>query len=182
MKLELHSKIMRYIKIFILVFYIFLYPNTVLSADVYFVDIKKILNESKAGKQAQNFLKKQFESQNKKFATEATNLKKEEKDLISQKKIISPEEYKKKLNTLRAKSATHQKNKRQASNEWLKKKNEARSKLMKTLSPLMQKYMKENNVEVIVDKKYILLANSNFDLTDEILKILDKELKSINLN
>ena len=36
--------------------------------------------------------------------------------------------------------------------------------------------------EMIVDKKYVLLANSNFDLTDKILKILDKELKSINLN
>ncbi len=42
--------------------------------------------------------------------------------------------------------------------------------------------MKENNVEIIVDKKYILLANSDFELTDTILKILDKELKSINLN
>jgi len=42
--------------------------------------------------------------------------------------------------------------------------------------------MKENNIEMIVDKKYILLANSNFELTDKILKILDKELKSINLD
>ena len=42
--------------------------------------------------------------------------------------------------------------------------------------------MKENNVEIIVDKKYILLANSDFEITDKILKILDKELKSINLN
>ena len=30
--------------------------------------------------------------------------------------------------------------------------------------------------------KYILLASSDFELTDTILKILDKELKSINLN
>ena len=44
-----------------------------------------------------------------------------------------------------------------------------------------QPYHYKNQI-VIVDKKYILLANSNFDLTDEILKILDKELKSINLN
>ena len=35
----------------------------------------------------------------------------------------------------------------------------------------MQKYMKDNNVEIIVDKKYILLSNSNFDITDTILKI-----------
>ena len=41
--------------------------------------------------------------------------------------------------------------------------------------------MQENNVQMIVDKKHILLANSNFDLTDKILKILDKQVKSIDL-
>ncbi len=64
----------------------------------------------------------------------------------------------------------------------VRKKSEARDKLIQALNPIMQKYMKDNNVEMIVDKKYILLANSNFDITDTILKILDKELKSINLN
>ena len=41
--------------------------------------------------------------------------------------------------------------------------------------------MADNKIETIVDKKYILLANSNFELTGKILKILDKEVKSINL-
>ena len=41
--------------------------------------------------------------------------------------------------------------------------------------------MNENNIEMIVDKKNILLANSKFDLTEKILKLLDKELKSIKL-
>tara|TARA_B100001029_G_C14622348_1_gene214746 strand:+ start:343 stop:471 length:129 start_codon:yes stop_codon:yes gene_type:complete len=42
--------------------------------------------------------------------------------------------------------------------------------------------MNENKIEMIVDKKYVLLANSKFDLTEQILKILNKELKSIQLN
>ena len=41
--------------------------------------------------------------------------------------------------------------------------------------------MNENNIEMIVDKKYVLLANSKFELTEIILKILDKEIKSIKL-
>ena len=86
------------------------------------------------------------------------------------------------MTSLREKSTNYQKKRRQASNEWVKKKNEARAKLLEALNPILQNYMKENNIEVIVDKKYILLANSNFEITDKILKILDKELKSINLN
>ena len=34
----------------------------------------------------------------------------------------------------------------------LEKKNEARDKLLEALNPIMQKYMKDNNVEMIVDK------------------------------
>tara|TARA_B100000686_G_scaffold284564_1_gene308204 strand:- start:1419 stop:1967 length:549 start_codon:yes stop_codon:yes gene_type:complete len=182
LKLEHHFRAMKYIRIFIFTFFILNFYNFASSAEVYFVDIKKILNESKAGKEAQSFLKKKFENENKKFEKEGTALKKEESDLIAKKKIVTPEEYKKKLTALRTKSVNYQKKKREASNEWLKKKNEARVKLVNALNPILQKYMKENNIEMIVDKKYVLLANSNFELTDKILKILDKELKSINLN
>ena len=149
---------------------------------IYFVDLKKVLNESKAGKKAQDFLKKKFENETKQFEKEGAAIRKAESDLIGKKKIISPEEYKKNLTSLREKSTNYQKKRRQASNEWVKKKNEARAKLLEALNPILQNYMKENNIEVIVDKKYILLANSNFEITDKILKILDKELKSINLN
>ena len=95
--------------------------------------------------------------------------------------MISPEEYKKNLNSLRQRNVNYQKKRRSASNEWVNKKNEARTKLLKALTPILKKYMEDNNVEMIVDKKYILLANSNFDITEKILKILDQELKSINL-
>ncbi len=173
---------MKYIKILIITFFIINFNTLSYSAEVYFVDIKQILNKSKAGKKAQNFLREKYDIENKKLNKEAASIKKEETDLISQKKIINPEEYKKKLNSLRTKSSNFQKKRRDASNDWLNKKNEARGKLISALNPILQKYMKENNIEMIVDKKYVLLANSNFDLTDKILKILDKELKSINLN
>ena len=182
MKLEHLFKYMKYFKILIFTFIILSYHNLSFTKEVYFIDLKKVLNESKAGKKAQDFLKKKFESENKKFEKQGIAIRKEETDLIAKKKIISAEEYKKNLNSLREKSANYQKKRREASNEWVNKKNQARGKLLEALNPIMQKYMKENNVEIIVDKKYILLANSNFDLTDEILKILDKELKSINLN
>ena len=48
---------MKYFKILIFLFYIFTIQNVAVSAEVYFVDIKQILNQSKAGKEAQNYLK-----------------------------------------------------------------------------------------------------------------------------
>ena len=173
---------MKIIKILFIIIFSFSIFNQTVASDVYFVDIKHILNNSKAGKKAQTFLKKKFDDENEKLKKESVSLKKEESDLISKKKLISNEDYKKKLNILREKNINYQKKRRNASNEWLKKKNEARAKLIKTLNPILQKYMNENNIEMIVDKKNILLANSKFDLTEKILKLLDKELKSIELN
>ena len=65
------------------------------ASEIYFVDIKQILNNSKAGKKAQTFLKKKFDDENEKLKKESVSLKKEESDLISKKKLISNEEYKK---------------------------------------------------------------------------------------
>ena len=173
---------MNNIKILIIILLSFGIFGKGFASDIYFVDIKKILNKSKAGKKAQTFLKKKFDDENEKLKKESETLKKEESELISKKKLISNEDYKKKLNELRKKNVSYQKKTRNASNDWLKKKNEARSKLVTTLNPILQKYMNENNIQIIVDKKNILLANSKFDLTDIILKLLDKELKSIHLN
>ena len=51
---------MKYIHVLIFSFSLLFPINSSIAAEVYFVDIKKILNESKAGKQAQNFLKKKI--------------------------------------------------------------------------------------------------------------------------
>ena len=172
---------MKLLKIIFVLFILLNLHNIALPSEVYFIDMKKILNESKAGKKAQDFLKKKFESENKKFAKEAETLKKEESDLIAKKKLVSNEEYKKSLISLRDKSKNYQNKKRQASNDWVRKKNEARARLLKALNPILQKYMKENNITIIIDKKNVLLAEKNYDLTEKVLKILDNEVQSIEL-
>ena len=51
---------MKNIKILFLIIFISLFFNKSIAADLYFVDIKQILNKSKAGKKAQTFLKNLF--------------------------------------------------------------------------------------------------------------------------
>ena len=49
-------------------------------------------------------------------------------------------------------------------------------------SYLIMYNLKENKIRMIVDKKSLLLADENLDLTNEIIKRLNKKLKSIKLN
>ena len=42
--------------------------------------------------------------------------------------------------------------------------------------------MKEKKIRMVVDKKSLLLADENLDITKDILSLLNQKLKSIKLN
>ena len=63
-----------------------------------------------------------------------------------------------------------------------KQRSKAKSELLKNLNPIVKNFMKENKVRVVIDKKDVLLADEELDITSDIMKLLNKNLKSINLN
>ena len=62
------------------------------------------------------------------------------------------------------------------------KSSEARSELLKNLNPIIKDYMKEKKIRMVIDKKSLLLADENLDLTKDIMDRLNKKLKSIKIN
>ncbi len=172
---------MRYLKIIFFALLILNFYNLSFAEETYFVDMNKLLNQSKAGKEAQDFLKKKIITGDKKIKEEGELLKKEEIDLIAKKKTLSAEEYKKILNQLREKNIKFQRKRVNFTTAISKQRLDARNSLLKALDPILTKYMSENNIQIIIYRKYIVLAQSKLDLTDKILEIFNKELKSLNL-
>ena len=168
-------------KIF-LILITFLYFNSTVYAEIpYFVDFKFILNQSDAGKKAQNFLKNKLETGLKNIKDKQQKIQEEEKKIIEQKKVLSPEEYKKKVSDLRKKVSLLQKERSQILDSVAKQRTKARNELLKNLNPIIKDYMNEKKIRMVIDKKSILLADENLDLTQEIIVELNKKLKSINL-
>ena len=83
-------------KIILVLIISILTQNPVSAQTPHFVDFKYILNESEAGKKAQNFLKNKLEKGIAKLKEKEKKIQDQEKTIIQQKKVISPEEYKKK--------------------------------------------------------------------------------------
>jgi len=153
------------------------------SADsIYFIDFAKVLNSSKPGAEAQKSIKQKLQSENKKFANLQNNIRKEESDIISQKSTLSPEEYKKKVQALRNKVADLQKNKETSFNNIAKTRSKAKNSLLKALNPIIKKYMEGNNIQIVLDKKAVILGDTNLEITDKIISILNKELPSLKTN
>ena len=153
-----------------------------LASDVYFIDYSKVMNESTAGKKAQDYLKNLLNSSNKKFNDTAKKLKDEENKIISQKNALSKEEYKKKADALRKKVFELNKGRDKLIRDVAAKRKKAGDEMLKKLNPILGKYMEENNISVVIDKKNVLMGNKKFEITSQIIEILNKEFKSINLN
>ena len=150
--------------------------------DVYFIDYSKVMNESNAGKKAQDTLKKLLSSSNKKFNETAKKLREEENKLISQKNVLDKEEYKKKAEALRKKVFNLNKERQENIKNIALKRKKAGDEMLKNLNPILGKYMEENNITVVIDKKNVLMGNKKYEITSQIIEILNKELKSININ
>lgn len=169
-------------KILIVFFSILLNFSNVHADNSHFLDFKKILNESNAGKKAQNSLKSKLDNGIKNIVNKEKKIQAEEKKLIQQKKIISSEEYRKKVSELRLKVSNLQKERRNLLQSISKKKTKARNELLKNLNPIIKEYMVEKKIRIVLDKKSLLLADDNLDITEDIILLLNKKLKSINLN
>ncbi len=168
--------------VFLISIFFFPIEKKLLASDIYFVDYSKVMNESTAGKKAQNLLKNLLNNSNKKFNETAKKLKDEEKKIISQKNALSKDEYKKKADALRKKVFELNKEREKSIREVAKKRKKAGDEMLKNLNPILGKYMRDNNIAVVIDKKNVLMGDKKFEITSQIIEILNKEFKSINLN
>ena len=169
---------------FFLYFFIcgFFYFSNSIADNIYFIDISKVLNQSKAGADAQLKLKNKFETENKKFLNEEENIKKQENDIISQKKVLSNEDYQKKVDELRKKVAKLQTDKQNSLNGIAKSRASAKQELLKNVNPIIKTYMEENKIRLVVDKQSVVLGDTTLEITDKIIEILNQKLNSIKIN
>ena len=171
-----------FVKFFVVTLTVFICTYAVAEQKVAFLDMTYILNKSKAGEGAQDYLKKKFKENQKKFADKEIQLKKEENDLLQAKASLTKEEYQKKATDLRKKVASYQTERRESLEKLAKQRTDAKAQLIKKLDPILESFLSENSISIIVDKKHVVKGDNQLDITKQIVEKLDKELPSINLN
>jgi len=169
------------VKFFVVTFFLLVCTNSFAEQKIVVLDLTYALNSSKAGKGAQDYLKKATKDNIKKFTDMENALKKEEADLLSKKTVLSKEEYTNKSDALRKKVIDYQSHRRTALDKIVNQRKDARNTLIKTIEPILDTYIKENNISMVLDKKNILGGNQEDDITKIIVEKLDKQLPSINL-
>ena len=169
------------VKYFLITFLLLFCTNILAQEKVAILDLKYVLNQSKAGKGAQEFLKKSYSDNIKKFKDVEMVLKKEEEDLLTKKTVLSKEEYSKKSDALRKKVIDYRSQRRAAMDKITTQRAESRATLIKSITPILETYIKENNISVVINKVHTLGGKPENDITKIIVEKLDKVLPSLDL-
>ena len=174
---------MKYIvKIIVITYLIFGTTNSFAEEKVVYVDMNKILTESKVGIFVEKELTKSHEAKLDKFTKTEEELKKEEIDLISKRNVMAREEFDKNVKILNEQAQEYQTQRRKWFDDISQKRNKARAEVLKSLDPIMTEYFEKNNISLILYKRNIAIGISELDVTDKIIDELNKKLPSIKLN
>ena len=115
----------------------------------------------------------------KKSKNQESKLEKQKNDILSKQNVLEKKEFE-------AKVVSHQKQVKEYQekrNKEIKALNEKNIELLKKLKMKIDKilvnYATENKIDMILKKEDIIVSNSNFDVTKDILAIIDKEIKNL---
>ena len=155
----------------------FLHNISYAKASMSYVDIDFIVNQSIAGKNLSKRIKKEVDNYNLKLDKIKKELKDKEVKILAQKKLINEEEFKKKINELRNELTKH----KEQQNTFIQNINEKKitefKELFEKINPILTKYATDNSIDVILNKTSIVLGKNGLDITKNVLKIVDQEIK-----
>ena len=170
-------------KLFILIFFlIFTFNINAEINKIVYIDIEKIMQQSVAGKNFIILLEKKHKTNISKFKKANEQIKEKEKKLITQKNILSPEDFQKELTKLRVEITKFQKDQVKARNEINTLRVLGTNKMINEITPILEKYAKEKSINLILQKKNIVMGKKEMEITDNIISLADKKIKKIEID
>ena len=148
---------------------------------VSYIDIDYILSNTLAGKSLLVSLKKEEELKISKFKLNDENFAKEEKKILAKKNLISSEEFEKEMKSLQVKFQKYKQNKFNEIEELKKKRNKNILIFLNQINPIIEKFMTDNSIYMIIDKKNVFIANKEYDITNNLIELIDNQIKSITI-
>ena len=166
---------MKFLKFFSIFLFFFNASFSLANDKIAFIDLNFILSESNEGKK----ILAKLEIDNKKnlefFQSEEEKLKKENQNIEKLKNILSKEEFSNKLNIFKNKVNTYNLKKTKTIKLFEETKNSELNFFFDKLNEIMNNFMQENSIQIILDKKNIVMANNKNDISKDILKLINKK-------
>ena len=159
-----------------LLIFFYLIGNAFAIEKIVYLDLDYILSNSNKGKNILSDLDKKNNENIKILKSKEEILKTEEENLLKQKNIISNEAYNEKVKNLQNKVKIFRSEKNQLIAEFKKNRENKINDFIKIVDNILGEYVKANSIDLVLNKKDIIMGKNSFNITEEILKKVN-ELK-----
>jgi len=168
---------------FLLLSFILILSTNVLEAEekVSYIDIDYIISNTSAGKSLLTTLKNEEQLIIEKFNLSDEDFKNKEKQILAKKNLLSKEELTKELKSLNIKYEKYRINKIKQIDDLKAKRNRNIVNFLYLTNPIIEKYMKENSIYMLIDKKNVFIASKDYDITNNLIELIDNEIKNIEI-
>ena len=165
----------------ILIIFLF-FTNSVHSEQkIAFIDMDKVILKSNSGI---SFYKQLSDLNNKNLnflKNEEKKFKEKETKLISQKNLISDADFKKKIDELKSEIKNYNQQRNKIIVDFKKLKLNSTNKLLKLFNPILVKFSNDKDISIILQKKDLVVAKSQLDITEEIINIVNIKVKEFKI-
>ena len=169
-------------KIFFILIFLSLSINFLKAEDrVSYIDIDYVLTNTIAGKTLLNTLKEEEELKIKKFKLNDDNFKNEETKILAKKNLISKEEINKEIKLLQVRFQKYRKDKIKEVDKLKTKRNNNIINLLNLINPIIEKYMSDNSIYMLIDKKNVFIASKDYDITNDLIELINNQIKNIEI-
>ncbi len=165
-------------KLFFIVFLFFNLSIAHSNNNIVYLDVQYIIDNSKLG-----LLYKSKISINQKklknLLIEDEKILKDKEIFINDKKnILKKEELDENLKEFKKMFESYNNKRNESRNKIIKEKNKYTSEILNILNPILTKYVEQNNIVLVIEKKNILVGAKVLDITEQILEVFNNATKN----
>ena len=164
-----------FLKINILI--LILINSSIANDKIVYLDINYILSNSEKGKSIFKKLDEKNEINIVELEKKENILKTKEKDLEIKKNILSEKELNNQIEDLKVQIIQFKKYKEKLVKDFNNYKKKELSSLMQEINPIISEYVKDKSIDLVLDKKNILIGKTSYDITEKILQLVNTKLK-----
>mgnify|MGYP003740555311 FL=1 len=146
-----------------------------------FIDMDKIISTSKSGSSILKQLTDLNNKNSKFLKDEKKKFQEKETKLIAQKNILSETDFKNKLNELKSEIKNYNQNRNKMLADFNKLKIDNTNSLLRLINPILIKFSNDKEIAIILQKKDLVVAKTQLDITDEVIKIVNSEVKEFKI-
>ena len=165
----------------ILIIFLFFTNLAFSEQKIVFINMDKVVSTSNSGS---SILKQLNDLNNKNLQflkKEEKKFKEKETKLISQKNIISDVDFQNQIKKLKSEIKNYNQNRNKMLKDFNKLKVDNTNNLLKLINPILVKFSNDEEISIILQKKDLVIAKTELDITDDVIKIVNSKIKEFKI-